>query len=289
MKKILLFFFAISFLAFSKQAFADQSWISKVSHPKFSGTVTLPHYSVNDSDLRKELEKFKKEESKKEKEEKKGKLNYYKPNAKITAAVKKTLQTLSTKSFNDKITFFAKQMLGKGEFGKYVPKKIRNNYIKFLKTNKPFAMQGGKRIFLMISSSIPFKTLRRYVITIADNNLPVQMILRGLLPGSDKGRYFMPTIRYIESLIKYKGKAGYYDMHVDIDPLVFTKYNVRSVPALIYVKNYNPQTFTSIGEKAYVAYGNDDLKYLLRQIENKTKSVYIENILKDFDKNQFFN
>ena len=264
-------------------AFAEQSWISKVSNPEYEGTIVLPHYAINDSNLRKELDKLKKEE------EKQKKIKYNKGNAKIKSAVKKTLSTLATKAFNRKITFFAEQMLGKGEFGKYVPKSIRKNYLKFLKTSKPFAMQGGKRIFLMISSSVPFKTLRRYVLTIADDNLPVQMILRGLLPGSDHGKYFMPTIKYIKSLIKYKGKSGYYDMHIDIDPLVFAKFNVQRVPVLIYVRNYDSQTFTSLGEQAYAAYGNDDLEYLLKQIENKTKSVYIKEILLDFRKNQFFN
>lgn len=283
MKKILLLFFifTVFFLARGR-VFAEQSWISKVSHPKYNGTITLPHYNVNDNNLRKELDKFKKEEKKQKK------IKYGKKNSKINAAVKKTLSAMSTSSFNRKITFFAKQMLGKGEFGKYVPKAIRKNYIKFLKSGKPFAMQGGKRVFLLISSSVPFKTLRRYVLQIADNNLPVQMILRGLIPGSHNGEYFMSTIKYIESLIKYKDKSGYYDMHIDIDPLVFAKFNVHRVPALIYVRDYNPQTFTSLGEQAYLAYGNDDLEYLLKQIEDKTKSVYIKRVILTFRKNQFF-
>lgn len=284
MKRLFIFFliFLATFLI-NKTVFAEQSWISKVSHPKYEGTIVLPHYTINDNNLRKELDKFKKEEKKQKK------IKYGKNNAKINAAVKKTLSAMSTGAFNRKITFFAKQMLGKGEFGKYVPKSIRKNYIKFLKTNKPFAIQGGKRIFLLISSSVPFKTLRRYVLTIADNNLPIQMVLRGLIPGSNNGEYFMPTIKYIESLIKYKGKSGYYDMHVDIDPLVYTKFNVHRVPALIYVRNYNSQTFTSLGEQAYAVYGNANLEYELKEIERKAKSNYIRSVLDLFKAKQFFN
>ena len=284
MKKILLFFLILTvFFPAGSRAFADKSWISNVRHPKYDGTIALPHYTVNDNSLRKELDKIKKEEKKQKK------IKYGKNNAKINAAVKKTLSAMSTGAFNRKITFFAKQMLGKGEFGKYVPKSIRKNYIKFLKTNKPFAIQGGKRIFLLISSSVPFKTLRRYVLTIADNNLPIQMVLRGLIPGSNNGEYFMPTIKYIESLIKYKGKSGYYDMHVDIDPLVYTKFNVHRVPALIYVRNYNSQTFTSLGEQAYAVYGNANLEYELKEIERKAKSNYIRSVLDLFKAKQFFN
>jgi len=276
------FLIFIIFTVLSKSAFADESWIDKVSHPKYNGTINLPQYSVNMSNLRQELEKIKK------KAKKQKKIKYSKPNKKVTAAVKSTLNTLSTQSFNKEISFYAKQMLGKGEFGKYIPDSLKKSklYMQFLK--HPIAMAGGKRIFLIISSSIPFKTLRRYVFQIADNNLPVQMILRGLIPGSDNGAKFMPTIRYIESLIKYKGKSGFYDMHVDIDPLVPAKFNIKAVPALIYVKNYNPQTFTSLGEKAYVVYGDVDLQYSLKIIEHKTRSKYIKEVLNDFRKNQFF-
>jgi type-F conjugative transfer system pilin assembly protein TrbC len=267
----------------SKPAFAGESWIDKVKNPEYKGTINLPHYSVNMNNLTKELLKIKKQEKKEKK------ITYSKPNAEVNAAVKSTLNTLATKSFNRKITFFAKQMLGKGEFGKYVPKSIKNNYLKLLKNSKPFDMAGGHRLFLVISSSIPFKTLRRYVFQIVNNNLPVQMILRGLLPGSDNGRYFMPTIKYIERLIKYKGRSGYYDIHVDIDPLIPSKYNIKVVPALVYDVNYNPQTYTTIDDKAYVVYGNVDLEYALKQIENKTHSEYIKEVLNRFNKNSFFN
>ena len=273
----------IIFFAFIGSAFAGESWIDKVKNPEYNGSIKLPHYSVNMNNLTKELMGIKKQEKKEKK------VKYSKPNAEINAAAKSTVDTLATKSFNRKIEFFAKQMLGKGEFGKYIPKSIKQNYFKVLKNSKPFDMIGGHRLFLVISSSIPFKTLRRYIITIADNNLPIQPVLRGLLPGSNDGRDFMPTIKYITRLIKYKGKTGYYDMHVDIDPLISSKYNVRVAPALVYDTDYNPQTFTTIGDKAYVIYGDVDLEYGLKQIENKTHSKYIKEVLNLFKKNQFFN
>ena len=280
---VFVFSFFIVFFTLTFSAFASESWIDKAKHPEYKGTINLPHYSVNMNNLTKELLNIKKQEKKEKK------VKYSKPNTEVNAAVKSTLNTLATKSFNRKISFFAKQMLGKGEFGKYVPKSIKEHYLKVLKNSKPFDMTGGHRLFLIISSSIPFKTLRRYVFQIADNDLPIQMVLRGLLPGSDNGKYFMPTIKYITRLIKYKGRTGYYDMHVDIDPLIPEKYNINKVPALIYDVNYNPQTFTTIGDKAYVVYGDVDLEYGLKQIENKTDSKYIKEVLNRFKANSFFN
>ena len=269
-----------------------ESWINKLKNKGSCIHVKLPKYSLTVRKLGKQL---KNTETPKKAEKitglnKKNEKELYKKSIAL-----KAYGIFKSKSEQAKIAKLEREMLGSGPksingglFAKYIPKKLRRNYIKFLKSGKPFAMQSGKRIFLMISSSVPFKTLRRYVLTIADNNLPVVMILRGLIPGSHNGEYFMPTIKYIESLIRYKGKSGYYDMHVDIDPLVFTKFNVHRVPALIYVRNYNSQTFTSLGEQADVIYGNADLEYGLKKIESKTKSVYVKRVLSNFKKEQFF-
>ena len=269
-----------------------ESWINKLKNSGNCIHVKLPKYSLTVRELGKRL---KNAETIKKAEKitglnKKNEKGLYKKSVAL-----KAYKTFESKSVQSKIAKLEREMLGSGPksingglFAKYIPKNLRKNYIKFLKSGKPVPMQSGKRIFLMISSSVPFKTLRRYVLQVADNNLPVVMILRGLIPGSHDGKYFMPTIKYIESLIKYKGKSGYYDMHVDIDPLVFSKFNVHKVPALIYVRNYNPQTFTSLGEQAYVIYGNAELEYGLKKIEDKTKSVYVKRVLSNFKKEQFF-
>jgi type-F conjugative transfer system pilin assembly protein TrbC len=269
-----------------------ESWLNKLKNSGNCIHVKLPKYSITVRKLGKQLKNTVtvKKAEKITGLNKKNEKNLYKKFVALRA-----YKTFESKSVQGKIAKLEREMLGTGPkaingglFAKYIPKKLRKNYIKFLKSGKPFAMQSGKRIFLMISSSVPFKTLRRYVLQVADNNLPVEMILRGLIPGSHDGKLFMPTIKYIEALIKYKGRTGYYDMHVDIDPLVYTKFNVHKVPALIYVRNYNPQTFTSLGEQAYVVYGNANLEYGLKEIESKTKSVYVKRVLASFKKEQFF-
>jgi type-F conjugative transfer system pilin assembly protein TrbC len=281
--KIFLLSIFLLVLILAKPAFAQKSWINKVKHQKYKGVIHLPHYGITMNHLTKKLEGIKKQE-KKDKKNKTIKIS--KATAKVNAEAKAVAETLHTKAFNHQLEFFAKQMMGKGEFGKYIPHSVTKQYLtKFVK--HPIAMPSGHRIFMVISSSIPYHTLRRYVLTIMNNNLPVQMVLRGLIK-SHGGKLIKPTLFYIEHLIHFKGKSGYYDMHIDIDPIISTKYNIKAVPALIYVKNFNPQTYTSLGEKAYVVYGDADLKYLLKIIEHKTKSKYIKEILNRFKKEQFF-
>ena len=284
-------------IALSPAAAHAQSWISKVKNSGDKTTVNLPQSGITVKSLGKELTNtVKRKKAKKITGLSQKKLNEIIYNSEHNSAASSTYGIFKSPKVQSGVTTYLKEMLGAGPhpikglgFNKYIPKNLRNNYLKILKNNKPFDIAGGHRLFLVISSSIPFKTLRRYVFQIVDNNLPIQMVLRGLLPGSDNGRYFMPTIKYIEALIKYKGRSGYYDMRVDIDPLIPSKYNIKVVPALVYDVNYNPQTFTTIDDKAYVVYGNIDLQYGLKQIEKKTKSKYIERVIKLFNKNQFFN
>ena len=289
-----LFFLLIALLPANVYA---QSWISKVKHSGSKATVNLPKSAITVKALGKELTNtVKRKKAKKITGLSQKKLNKIIYNSEHNASANSTYGIFKSKKIQSGVATYLREMLGSGPhpikglgFTKYMPESLRKNYLKILKNNKPLHMTSGHRLFLVISSSIPFKTLRRYVFQIVDNNLPVEMILRGLLPGSDKGKYFMPTIKYIAKLIRYKGRSGYYDIHVDIDPLIPVKYNINKVPALIYDVNYNQQTFTTIGDKAYVVYGNVDLEYGLKQIEKKTKSKYIERVIKLFNKNQFFN
>ena len=273
-----------------------QSWISHVKNSGDKATVNLPQNKITVKSLGKELDNtIKRKKAKKITGLSQKKLNEIIYNSEHNSAANSTYGVFKSQKIQSGVTTYLKEMLGSGPhpikglgFNKYMPENLRKNYLKILQNKKPFDMAGGHRLFLVISSSISFKTLRRYVFQIADNNLPIQMVLRGLLPGSNNGRDFMPTIKYITRLIKYKGRTGYYDMHVDIDPLIPTKYNINKVPALIYDVNYNPQTFTTIDDKAYVVYGDVDLEYGLKQIEKKTHSKYIKRVLDLFNKNRFF-
>ncbi len=288
-----LFFLLIALLPANVYA---QSWISHVKNSGNKITVNLPQNKITVKSLGKKLNNtIKRKKAKKITGLSQKKLNEIIYNSEHNSAANSTYGVFKSQKIQSGVSTYLKEMLGSGPhpikglgFNKYIPENLRKNYLKILQNKKPFDMAGGHRLFLVISSSISFKTLRRYVFQIADNNLPIQMVLRGLLPGSNNGRDFMPTIKYITRLIKYKGKAGYYDMHVDIDPLIPTKYNINKVPALIYDVNYNPQTFTTIDDKAYVVYGDVDLEYGLKQIEKKTHSKYIKRVLDLFNKNRFF-
>ena len=284
-KKILAAVSSSLFLFFvlSPSFVAAESYINKVKNQKYNGNISIPQqqYNVTVKSLGKMLRKYKKEAKKSEIKINKG------SSAAVDAEVAKIKAALNSPEMRKQIVFDTKQFLGNGEFGKYVPKSAKKKYLSQIEHGGFMKQAGGNRLFLVISSSVPYRTLRRYVLQIAEFNLPVQMVLRGLV-HSGNGRYIMPTVKYIETLIRFKGKSGYYDMHVDIDPVITEKYDIRYAPALVYAENYNPGTFTDLGDTAYVAYGDDDLKYLIKKIYKRARTTYLKKVLKDFKSGSYF-
>lgn len=260
-----------------------ESYIDKVKNQKYNGNILIPQqrYNITVKGLGKMLRKYKKEAKKSEIKINRG------ASAAVNAEVAKIKAALNSQEMKKQIIFDTKQFLGNGEFGKYVPEPAKKKYLSQIESGGFMKQAGGNRLFLVISSSVPYRTLRRYVLQIAEYNLPIQMVLRGLI-HSDNGRYIMPTVRYIENLIRYKGKSGYYDMHVDIDPVITEKYGIRYAPALVYAENYNPGTFTDLGDIAFVAYGDDDLEYLVKEIYKRAHTLYLKRVINDFKSGSYF-
>lgn len=267
------------------------SWIYKAEAKADKVHVYLPDYGIKTTDIGKKINKY--STKKKAGKEIGIKLNFH---SKAYLGVKKqagdTFSVYESRAVQNSVKKYEKEMLNKGpdSLGKYVPLKIKHAYINFLNTGKSGASGlslSGKRVFMIISSSVPYKTLRNYILEDIKIGSPIRFVLRGLI-HSDGGEHIIPTIKYIQKLIHFKGRSGYYNIYIDIDPLIVTKYDITKVPALIYVRNYNPATYTNIGEQSYIVYGDESLKYGLKIIEKRTHSQYIKEILNRFKKQQFF-
>ena len=152
-------------------------------------------------------------------------------------------------------------------------------------------LAGSEKIYLFISSSIPLSTLRTYVRNLDTLNDPnIVMVLRGFINGMQLVR---PTLEFLERLlVKDKdcrlsdGKqCDVYQANIQIDPLVFRKFNIQQVPALAYVKNIKTiDAQQSMGKdgnlaeesEAVVVYGDVALDYALEQMFNETGNLQIK-------------
>ena len=143
-------------------------------------------------------------------------------------------------------------------------------------------LTGDEKIYLFISSSIPHNTLRTYVRELDKLNDPnIVVVLRGFVGSMEKIR---PTLEFIESLLVKdstcrlsEGKqCEVYQANIQIDPLVYRKFNIQQVPALAYVKNISNTTKISDEPEAVVVYGDVSLDYALDQIFSETGNPQIK-------------
>jgi conjugal transfer pilus assembly protein TrbC len=157
----------------------------------------------------------------------------------------------------------------------------------------------GERVYVFISASMPVETLRNYAISIDKAGDPnVVMVMRGMIGGVSK---LVPTMEFIgKVLIKDNNclaksmQAGgtiecdTYGAEVIIDPMLFTRYNIFKVPAVVYATGVTPfdleasegtEENTKVGSSKTV-YGDASLDGIVETIAENTKSKTLEALFK---------
>lgn len=146
---------------------------------------------------------------------------------------------------------------------------------------------SGHRLYLFVSSSMPKDKMRTYARQL--QKYPnSKMIMRGFIGGSKK---MQPTMAYIKSVItKDVACSGIQCKTVktkfDIDPVLFQRYNISKVPALIYVDELSGASYCSEGNSDIVNavgvhkfVGLAPLKYMIQVLAEKTNLPKLEQLL----------
>jgi type-F conjugative transfer system pilin assembly protein TrbC len=133
---------------------------------------------------------------------------------------------------------------------------------------------SGDRLYFFISSSIPKNKVRKYIRQLSKYPQS-QVLLRGFIGGAKK---IKPTIAYIKSIIRkdescLDATCPNYNVAVNIDPVLFRRYDITQVPALVYVDNISGANYCSEGNQSLVNVsgvkkftGTAPLKYMLREL-----------------------
>jgi len=170
-------------------------------------------------------------------------------------------------------------------------------------TNSPLLSKNkflnpNEKIFIVISSSLEKETIRNYFKMLENVNTDVTFILRGVIGTPKK---IMPTIEYINGLLvkdtskDVNDQSNRYSFNVEINPKVTRRFDVKQVPAVLFIKNYNPvvQEYKEIigtpdkDELYWIAYGEASIDYALEQINKKAKSDGIERLLKAMNQSYY--
>jgi type-F conjugative transfer system pilin assembly protein TrbC len=153
-------------------------------------------------------------------------------------------------------------------------------------------LASDERIYVFISSSMPLQTVRNYAASVdrlGDQN--ITLVMRGFVEGMTK---IQPTIRFIGSVLQrdqscrpQEGECEMLPASLAVDPLLFRRYGVDRVPAVVYARGVKAEDAalsegdaknTSITEH-YTAYGDASLEYLLEQIRKETGSHTLAALL----------
>jgi conjugal transfer pilus assembly protein TrbC len=153
------------------------------------------------------------------------------------------------------------------------------------------SLSSSERIYIFISSSVAESTLRNYAADLDKlNDSNISMVLRGLVGGM---KYFRPTLDFVTNVIKKHQNCNLtyqcetYRANIQIDPLLFRRYGIKQVPAIVYVpdiKINDSSLSEGLKDNAhvsdyYVVYGDTSFEYALELIQRKTKSRSLKELI----------
>jgi len=155
-------------------------------------------------------------------------------------------------------------------------------------------LANTERIYIFFSQSIPEHTLKNYITMIAKTNDPnIIMVMRGFIGGMKK---VMPTANYIRDLLQKDpgcdstdNKCDMYPVNIVIDPLLFQRYQVKTVPMIVFASGVTAKTSekdksegdsskTGI-ESSFEISGDAPLDYMLERINVEAKRPTLESII----------
>ena len=153
---------------------------------------------------------------------------------------------------------------------------VFKDYIASWEKKKAVETQS-KKIYLFLSSSVPDETVHAYLADIAQAADPALVpVMRGLIRGKNniKGNteYFSRILKHDLACLDGKKPENIcrrFKTNIRINPLLFTRYEITAVPAVVYTDE----------NKAYLIQGDAGLAYLLERINREAKSASLAGLI----------
>jgi type-F conjugative transfer system pilin assembly protein TrbC len=161
-------------------------------------------------------------------------------------------------------------------------------------SSKGMGLGDDERLYIFVSSSIPVSVLRTYAVDVSKlGGRRVIMVMRGFVDGMTK---IMPTMEFVSRVLqtdpacsaKNGEKCNILAIPFIVDPMLFRRYGIETVPSFAYVKGLkstDPDMSEGVGNHAKVSgdvlklSGDASLKYVIEQFHNSTKARSLENFI----------
>ena len=148
------------------------------------------------------------------------------------------------------------------------------------------------RLYVFVSSSMPMETLRNYAASIEKIHGGV-MVLRGFVGGA---RRVGPTATFASNVLRRDphctdAQCAMRGIDMQIDPVLYRRYGIVRVPAVVYEEHASPEGYCSVGiaeaakpRAAEVVYGDASLRYAVETLYKKTKQPGLRRIEQELEK-----
>lgn len=199
----------------------------------------------------------------------------------MTAEAQKTKELYDSPQFQEKLKAESDKIL-KSAFGDQYASYYKDALDNTAATGK---LGGDERVYLFLSGSMPISVLRTYVADVARlNDRHVTIVLRGFVNGMDK---MGPTIKFVADLLKddsgcdlTSGTCKMLQANIIVDPLLYRRYGVTSVPTFVYANGINKSNpdmsegdalNARVGTTFKIA-GDASLKYIMGRLASASGS-----------------
>lgn len=146
---------------------------------------------------------------------------------------------------------------------------------------------SGKKLYILISSSIPDQIIRNFMMSVSSVNDQTVFVLRGFVGGM---KTVQTTLDYIRGILCDKKEFGdpqCISALVDIHPGIFKTFGIEKVPAVIYLSagaEYPGCGAEGLGnlEDAVISYGDAPIELHLKKMEEGVKNLGIKEEIRQF-------
>ena len=173
------------------------------------------------------------------------------------------------------------ERLKKEVFRKPIEEYYKDDKNAVMKKDKS-SLSKNERVYVFVSSSMPLQTIRNYAAAIDKVKDPnIVMVIRGFFNGMDDISSTMMFVSRVlvrdPACVNKESPCPMFNSNLEIDPLLFRRYRITEVPAVVYASNVqvlnvggSEGTFGNASvQQFYVIKGDAALDYHLEAINKE--------------------
>jgi conjugal transfer pilus assembly protein TrbC len=156
-------------------------------------------------------------------------------------------------------------------------------------------LSGSERLYIFVSSSIPESTLKSYVSDVDQAKDPnIAIVFRGFVGGMEDIESAVEYLKWLivkdpKCLAEKEQNCDGFHAGIQIDPLLFKRFHIESVPAFVFLQNVkvDDSEFSlalkdnlKTDPKGLIIRGDIPLRHALERFDKESSNPRIKHLLK---------